>query len=129
MAKALIDTPTGSEAENSSLGVLVFGAIGVVFGDIGTSPLYTMKETFAGPHPLALDPLHVLGVLSLIFWAVMCIVSLKYVVIIMRADNRGKAAAWPSWRSCTRRPRDDGGSWPWSVCSASLRRPCSMATA
>jgi KUP system potassium uptake protein len=64
----------------------------VVFGDIGTSPLYTMKETFAGPHPLTLDELHVLGMLSLIFWSVMCVVSIKY-VIIMRADNRGEGGS------------------------------------
>jgi KUP system potassium uptake protein len=83
----------GTHREPSSLGALFFGAIGVVFGDIGTSPLYTMKETFAGPHPLALDELHVLGVLSLIFWAVMLIVSIKYVVIIMRADNKGEGGS------------------------------------
>src|SRR3954465_3387862 len=83
----------GTHREPSSLGALFFGAIGVVFGDIGTSPLYTMKETFAGPHPLALDELHVLGVLSLIFWAVMCIVSIKYVIIIMRADNKGEGGS------------------------------------
>jgi KUP system potassium uptake protein len=93
MAKAIIDTPTGTEADKSSLGALVLGAIGVVFGDIGTSPLYTMKETFAGPHPLALDQVHVLGVLSLIFWAVTCVVSIKYVIIIMRADNRGEGGS------------------------------------
>ncbi|WP_407697342.1 potassium transporter Kup [Skermanella rosea] len=83
----------GAHGGRSSVAALFFGAIGVVFGDIGTSPLYTMKETFAGPHPLALDELHVLGVLSLIFWAVMCIVSLKYVIIIMRADNRGEGGS------------------------------------
>jgi KUP system potassium uptake protein len=72
---------------------LMFGAIGVVFGDIGTSPLYAMKETFAGPHPLELDRLHVLGVLSLIFWAVTIVVSIKYVIFIMRADNRGEGGS------------------------------------
>jgi KUP system potassium uptake protein len=82
-----------AHSDKSSVLGLFFGAIGVVFGDIGTSPLYTMKETFSGPHPLALDDLHILGVLSLIFWSVMCIVSLKYVVIIMRADNRGEGGS------------------------------------
>ncbi len=72
---------------------LIFGAIGVVFGDIGTSPLYAVKETFTGPHPLALDRLHVFGVVSLVFWAVMIIVSIKYVVFIMRADNRGEGGS------------------------------------
>jgi KUP system potassium uptake protein len=83
----------GAHAEQSSVAALVFGAIGVVFGDIGTSPLYTMKETFAGPHPLALDRGHVLGVLSLIFWAVTIIVSVKYVIVIMRADNKGEGGS------------------------------------
>ncbi|EWY37645.1 potassium transporter Kup [Skermanella stibiiresistens SB22] len=85
--------PADAHGGKSSIFTLFFGAIGVVFGDIGTSPLYTMKETFAGPHPLALDRLHVYGVLSLIFWAVMCVVSIKYVIIIMRADNRGEGGS------------------------------------
>ena len=102
----------------------------MVFGDIGTSPLYTMKETFAGPHPLALDELHVLGVLSLIFWAVMCVVSIKYVIIIMRADNKGEGGSLALAGAAAPRPRQDGpGSWRWSACSASSRRPCSTATA
>ncbi len=71
----------------------MIGAIGVVFGDIGTSPLYTMKESFAGPHPLALDAMHVYGVLSLIFWSVMLIVSFKYVTLMMRADNKGEGGS------------------------------------
>jgi len=74
----------------SSLAALTLGAIGVVYGDIGTSPLYTIKEVFGGTHPIPADTDHVLGVLSLIFWALIFIVSLKYVVFIMRADNRGE---------------------------------------
>ncbi|HYE52692.1 MAG TPA: potassium transporter Kup [Azospirillaceae bacterium] len=77
----------------SSFGTLFISAIGIVFGDIGTSPLYAMKETFAGAHPLALDRLHVLGVLSLVFWSLLLIVSVKYVAIIMRADNRGEGGS------------------------------------
>lgn len=72
---------------------LMIAAIGIVFGDIGTSPLYAMKETFAGPHPMALDKLHVLGVLSLVFWAITIVVSIKYVIVIMRADNRGEGGS------------------------------------
>ena len=64
-------------------------AMGVVFGDIGTSPLYTMKEVFNGPHAVPVTPDNVLGILSLVFWALTIVVSLKYVVYIMRADNRG----------------------------------------
>ncbi|MBK8337315.1 MAG: potassium transporter Kup [Sterolibacteriaceae bacterium] len=72
---------------------LIVGAIGVVFGDIGTSPLYALRETFAGHHPIAVEPATVLGVLSLIFWTIMALVSLKYVAIIMRADNRGEGGS------------------------------------
>ena len=73
---------------------LMLGAIGVVYGDIGTSPLYTMKESFLGPHPLAVDPLHIFGVLSLIFWTLMMIVTFKYVSVAMRADNRGEGGSF-----------------------------------
>ena len=73
------------------LSALALGAIGVVFGDIGTSPLYALKESFVGPHPLAVDAAHIYGVLSLIFWSLMLIVTIKYVFIILRADNRGEA--------------------------------------
>ena len=72
----------------------MLGAIGVVFGDIGTSPLYTMKESFLGPHPLAVDRLHIFGVLSLIFWTLMMIVTVKYVLVAMRADNRGEGGSF-----------------------------------
>ena len=74
----------------SRLGALTLGALGVVFGDIGTSPLYAFKEAFGGAHRLPLDEVNVLGVLSLIFWAVMLIVSLKYVVFVLRFDNKGE---------------------------------------
>src|SRR3982751_6041119 len=73
---------------------LMLGAIGVVYGDIGTSPLYTMKESFLGPHPLAVDRLHILGVLSLIFWSLMLVVTIKYVFVAMRADNKGEGGSF-----------------------------------
>ena len=73
---------------------LMLGAIGVVYGDIGTSPLYTMKESFLGPHPLAVDPLHIFGVLSLIFWSLMLVVTIKYVFVAMRADNHGEGGSF-----------------------------------
>ena len=72
---------------------LAAGAIGVVFGDIGTSPLYAFRETFVGPHPLALDNLHILGVVSLIFWSMTLVVSIQYVSILMRADNKGQGGS------------------------------------
>ncbi len=72
---------------------LAVGAIGVVFGDIGTSPLYAMRDTFAGHHPLPLDILHIYGIVSLMFWSMMIIVTLKYVTVIMRADNKGEGGS------------------------------------
>ena len=72
---------------------LAVGAIGIVFGDIGTSPLYAFRETFAGHHQLTLDPLHIMGVLSLMFWSMMIVVTIKYVIIIMRADNNGEGGS------------------------------------
>ncbi|MFA6218240.1 MAG: potassium transporter Kup [Erythrobacter sp.] len=69
---------------------LAIGAIGVVFGDIGTSPLYAFRETFLGEHSLAIDKLHIYGVVSLIFWSMTLIVSIQYVTILMRADNKGQ---------------------------------------
>ena len=68
---------------------LAVSAMGVVFGDIGTSPLYALREAFTGHHPLAPDALHIMGVVSLIFWSMMIVVTFKYVSVIMRADNRG----------------------------------------
>src|SRR5436305_3391680 len=72
---------------------LAIGAIGIVFGDIGTSPIYAFRETFAGRHTLIPDRLHIYGVLSLIFWSMMIIVTLKYVMIVMRADNKGEGGS------------------------------------
>ncbi|MEG3177605.1 potassium transporter Kup [Sphingomonas sp. RB3P16] len=76
-----------------SLAKLALGAIGIVFGDIGTSPIYAFRETFAGHHKLALDTIHIMGVVSLMFWSMMIVVSLKYVTIIMRADNKGEGGS------------------------------------
>nr|MBA3730593.1 KUP/HAK/KT family potassium transporter [Sphingomonas sp.] len=76
-----------------SLAKMAVGAIGIVFGDIGTSPIYAFRETFAGHHTLAPDQLHIYGVLSLIFWSMMIIVTIKYVTIIMRADNKGEGGS------------------------------------
>ncbi len=78
--------PTGRR-----LGLLVMGALGVVYGDIGTSPLYAVKACFTSEfHPLPVERATILGVLSLIFWSLMLIVSIKYVAFVLRADNRGE---------------------------------------
>ena len=73
----------------AALAALTLGALGVVYGDIGTSPLYALKEVFHGGHVAPTDA-NILGVLSLIFWTMTIIVSVKYVVLILRADNNGE---------------------------------------
>jgi len=78
---------------NDGLIKLAVGAIGIVFGDIGTSPLYAFRETFAGHHKLSLDHAHIMGVTSLMFWSMMVVVTIKYVAIIMRADNKGEGGS------------------------------------
>ena len=76
--------------EGRRLAVLALGALGVVYGDIGTSPLYALKECFTGPHGVPVTKGNVLGVLSLIFWSLNFVVTLKYLTVVMRADNRGE---------------------------------------
>ncbi|KAA0084022.1 potassium transporter Kup [Trinickia soli] len=73
-----------------SLPALALAAIGVVFGDIGTSPLYALKEAFSPAHGIALTDHSILGVISLLFWAIVVVVSIKYVLFVMRADNNGE---------------------------------------
>lgn len=73
---------------------LMIGAAGVVFGDIATSPLYAFRESFIGVHKLPLDRFHVLGVLSLLVWTLLIVVTLKYVFVTMRADNRGEGGSF-----------------------------------
>ncbi len=73
-----------------SLGALTLGAMGVVYGDIGTSPLSTMKEVFNPVNGIPLDAFHIIGAVSVIFWGLMMVVTLKYVLLILRADNRGE---------------------------------------
>jgi KUP system potassium uptake protein len=72
------------------LAALALGALGVVYGDIGTSPLYALRESFHGPHGIAPTPFHVYGVLSLVFWALLIVISMKYIGFILRADNGGE---------------------------------------
>ncbi len=79
-----------STRTRSQEATLALAALGVVFGDIGTSPLYTVKEVFAGVHPIPLNPVNIMGIISLVLWTLIIIVSIKYVVFIMRADNRGE---------------------------------------
>lgn len=101
--------PAPGHAPSGSLAKLAIGAVGVVFGDIGTSPIYALRETFAGHHPLALDRLHIYGVVSLIFWSMMIVVTVKYVMILMRADNRGEGGSLALLALISR--KTTGASW------------------
>ena len=82
--------PSSPRIPNTAYVALAIGAVGVVYGDIGTSPLYAIKESFGGTHSLPVIHDNVVGVLSLMSWALFVIVTLKYVMLIMRADNRGE---------------------------------------
>jgi KUP system potassium uptake protein len=80
----------GEPARGKQLAVLTLTALGVVYGDIGTSPLYALKECFSSIHGVEPTPANVVGVLSLIVWSLICVVSVKYIGFILRADNRGE---------------------------------------
>lgn len=82
--------PSTDHTPHGALAPLAIGALGVVFGDIGTSPIYTFREAFHGAGEVTANPAHVFGILSLIFWMVMIVVSFKYALLILRADNQGQ---------------------------------------
>lgn len=85
-----MQTPANAHEPSASLLALMLGTIGVVYGDVGTSPLYTMKTIFNGPHAVQATPENVLGILSLIFWSLILVISIKYVLFVMRANNHGE---------------------------------------
>src|SRR5688500_3070759 len=91
-AATLSDSHGGAPANphGKRLAVLTLTALGVVYGDIGTSPLYTIKEAFGPGHGLSPTPANVYGILSLVFWAIILVVVVKYLLFILRADNRGE---------------------------------------
>ncbi|MET0283348.1 MAG: KUP/HAK/KT family potassium transporter [Polyangiales bacterium] len=93
-ATEVLGHPQHAGSEPNRLPALALGAIGVVFGDIGTSPLYAFKEALDGPHRVIASHDNVLGVLSLIFWALTLVVTVKYLLFIMRAHNQGEGGAF-----------------------------------
>ena len=84
------DNKREQRSDSRYLATLGLAALGIVYGDIGTSPLYAMREAFLEEHGVAVEPTAVLGVLSLIFWSLILVISIKYLVFILRADNRGE---------------------------------------
>ncbi len=101
---------TKSSHAHNNLPLVAMAALGIIYGDIGTSPLYTIKECFSGTHGVAPTPGNILGILSLVFWSLMLVVGLKYVVFIMRADNRGEGGIF-SLLSLLQSPRLNGNHW------------------
>src|SRR5687767_5371364 len=101
----------GGHHQQGGIVKLAIGAIGIVFGDIGTSPIYAFRETFAGHHPLTPDALHIGGVLSLIFWSMMIVVTFKYVMVIMRADNKGEGGSLALLALINRKSEGDTRKW------------------
>ena len=102
--------PAGQQA--SSGWKLALGATGIVFGDIGTSPLYAFRESFIGHHKLPIEPFHVLGVLSMLVWALILVVTVKYVAVTMRADNRGEGGSF-ALLALVRRITPKSPALPW----------------
>ena len=101
----------GHQGSEKRILLLSLSALGIVFGDIGTSPIYALRECFHGSHPFPPTEANVLGIISLIFWALMIIISLKYLLFVMRADNHGEGgilallALLAPWRDRSRSSR------------------------
>jgi KUP system potassium uptake protein len=92
--------PALQHEHSAKLAALVLGALGVVFGDIGTSPLYTLKECLIAAGGAKAQTADLYGILSLMLWALMMVVTVKYLCFIMRADHHGEGASSPFWPSC-----------------------------
>ena len=118
----------GEAHSTAGFRALMLGSIGVVYGDIGTSPLYALREAVVAASGSAAEatPQAVLGVLSLILWALIVVVTLKYVVILLRADNNGEGGTL-ALMALAQRAVDQGRRLR-SCCSASSPARCSMAT-
>src|SRR6476620_9577498 len=91
-----------------SLPSLALAAIGVVFGDIGTSPLYSLKEAFSPSHGIGLSEASILGVISLLFWATVMVVAVKYGLFVMRADNNGEGGVFAMTTLALRSVKESG---------------------
>ncbi|MBC7532468.1 MAG: potassium transporter Kup [Oligoflexus sp.] len=90
MSASSLPEDASSKKTAGQLAVTTLGALGIVFGDIGTSPLYALRECFHGTHGISLNPANIYGVLSLIVWALILVISVKYLIFVMRADNKGE---------------------------------------
>jgi KUP system potassium uptake protein len=98
-------TPKEGPETPQRTAALALAALGIVYGDIGTSPLYALRECFSGPHGITPTPANVMGVLSLIFWSLFIIVSVKYLLFVLRADNRGEGGILALMALVLQRPK------------------------
>jgi KUP system potassium uptake protein len=97
-------------ATGRHLYLLALGAIGIVYGDIGTSPLYAFRECFAGTHGVPASPENILGILSLIFWSLILIISIKYLMFLLKADNKGEGGIL-ALMALVQREKSHGRNW------------------
>lgn len=110
-SSAPVHHDAGSICTKSQTASLALAALGIVYGDIGTSPLYTIKECFHGIHAVDVTQTNVLGVLSMVFWSLMIVVSLKYVIFILRADNKGEGGIFALLAMLRSGPASGGKHW------------------
>jgi KUP system potassium uptake protein len=120
-----METPAHGKSRRYFL-ILSLGALGVVYGDIGTSPLYAFRECFNPEHGIQPTAENILGILSLIFWSLVLVISLKYLIFVMRADNRGEGGIL-SLMSLVR-PRESKGVTPGSHLRFSDKRAAALTT-
>lgn len=114
-ASAAHDQAHAGHRHSGALVGLGLAALGVVYGDIGTSPLYALRECFHGLHAIATTPANIFGVLSLIFWSLIIVVTIKYIVFILRADNRGEGGIMALTALATPIRRYQSSARPWLV--------------
>lgn len=100
-----------NDARAHSMRALMIGAIGVIYGDIGTSPLYAIRQAFTGNHPMPVDEINVLGLLSLVFWALIIVVTLKYTILMTMADNKGQGGSLALLARLNQAVKGDHRSW------------------
>lgn len=100
---------------SSRIWALTLGALGIVFGDIGTSPLYAIRECFSEHYGLTVTPINVLGLLSLIFWSMVLVVSIKYILFVLRADNKGEGGILSLLALAVPPTKTSGGGKRWMI--------------
>jgi len=108
-----MSAPTATDSGRPTLAHLALLALGIVYGDIGTSPLYALRECFHGPYAVEPTPANVLGVLSLVLWSLILIISIKYLVFVLRADNRGEGGMLALTALLGQSPAGRSQWWPW----------------